>query len=377
MLLVLVLAVAAVNRHDSILHAMAVTLVTMVVLGRALPWLALRSATLRAPGNWREEIEAEEGVPVALALQLTQQGAWPAWLVEVEAEWSWAGRSFVTRDAAAFLRSHTSAPVFESLRFDCRGRYRLVGLRLRSGFPLGLENASREVPVPPLSVLVRPASTLVRLPAEWTVSEESAGDHVLGDAGESLDLQMLRAYEAGDAVRRVDWRASARAGSLIVRQFHDPAAVVAKVIVQLPGPEEVGRTDAPREHVVRAAAGLCDFLAGQALRTVLVLPNRAAVRAHDAMSAALAEALPGAAGWSTRLHEASGSLRRGEQLVAVVAADTEEDALIQSERRARNRGARLLVLIATWPQAPGEHVRRGSELRKRLKAAGVKVSLAR
>ena len=66
---------------------------------------------------------------------------------------------------------------------------------------------------------MRPAFAPVNIPAEWTVSEDSHGDQALGHAGESLELNMLRRYEPGDAVRRVDWRASARAGDLVVRQF--------------------------------------------------------------------------------------------------------------------------------------------------------------
>lgn len=375
-LLVLVLALAALNRHDAILYAMAVTLATMAGLGHALPWLALRSASLRPARAWPQEVEATEGVPLELALRVQQQGWWPAWLVEVEAEWSWAGRSFMTRDTIAYLGPKASVPVLDRLRFACRGRYALVGLRLRSGFPLGLVEARREARVPPLSILVRPARAGVQLPAEWTVSEDSTGDHVLGHAGESLDLHMLRAYEPGDSVRRVDWRASARAGDLVVRQFQHPAAVVVKVVVQLPGREQVGRADAPEEHAVRAAAGLCAFLASQAVRTVLLLPERRPVDTEDTMAHALADALPGVAGWPAQVREAASSLLRGEQLVAVVAAGAPADALVEAGQKARACGGRLLVLVATWPAAGGERMRQASELRAQLHSAGVEAWLA-
>ena len=53
-----------------------------------------------------------------------------------------------------------------------RRQYRLAHLRLRSGFPLGLVHAEREVSVPALSVRVHPASTpLLPLP-RWTVTED-------------------------------------------------------------------------------------------------------------------------------------------------------------------------------------------------------------
>lgn len=374
--LVLVLAVAAVNRHDSILYATALTLALVGALGYALPWLALRSATLEPAGDWPQHADALEGEPLDLALRIRQHGWWPAWLVEVEAEWTWAGRAFVTRDTVAYLPPRGNVPVMERLRFACRGHYRLTGLRLRSGFPLGLVEATREAPVPEIVMRVRPAAAWVQLPGEWTVSEDSAGDQAIGHAGESLELNMLRAYEPGEAVRRVDWRASARAGELVVRQFQHPASVLVKVLVQLPDAPQVGRADAPSEHAVRVAAGVCAFLAREAVRTQLLLPAAPPVDADDAMPLALAGALPGEAAWPAWLGRAAGALRRGEQIVAVVAADNAAAPLVQAAAGARAGGARLLAVIATWPAAPGELVQRASDLREELKAGGVEAWLA-
>jgi uncharacterized protein (DUF58 family) len=375
-LLVLVLAVAAVNRHDAIMYAMGVSLAWIGLLGYALPWIALRSATLEPAGAWPEQAEALEGEPLDLALRLRQRGWWPAWLVEVEAEWTWAGRSFLTRATVAFLPPRASVPVMESLRFACRGEYRLSALRLRSGFPLGLVEAGREAPVPALAIRVRPASAPVSIPAEWTVSEDSHGDQAQGHAGESLELNMLRRYEPGDAVRRVDWRASARAGDLVVRQFQHPASVLVKLLVQLPGTRDVGHADSAAEHAVRVAAAAGALLARQAVQAWLLLPDAPAVETADAMPLALAGALPDGAGWAVHLSRSADALRRGEQILAVVPADAEAPPLVEAARRAAAAGARLMVVIATSPHGGGELAQRASRLREELQAGGVRGWLA-
>jgi uncharacterized protein (DUF58 family) len=374
--LVLVLTVAAFNRQDAILYAMAFALACVAVLGWGIPWLALRSATLRPQSEWREEAQAVEGSALALPLRLRQAGWWPAWLVEVEAEWSWAGRAFLTRDTVAFLPPRSAVDVLRSMRFGCRGHYRLTALRLRSGFPLGLVEAVVESPVPELLVRVLPAPASVQLPATWTVSEDSTGDQAVGHAGESLELNMLRAYEPGEEVRRVDWRASARAGELVVRQFQHPASVLVKLMVELPGPDEVGQPDAPGEHAVRAAAGTCAFLARAGVRTLLLLPGLRPIEADDAMSPALAGALRGSQAWAAELRQQARVLRRGEQIVAIVAATAEATALREAAAQAAYAGARLHVVIAAWRGVAGDMARRASELRDALKQDGIEAWLA-
>ena len=374
--LVVVLGVAAFNRHDAILYAMALTLAFVAAIGYGLPWLALRAATLRPQQDWVEEADAVEGAVLALPLRLRQPAWWPAWLVEVEAQWSWAGRSFLTRDTVAFLPPRSEVEVLRSMRFACRGHYRLAALRLRSGFPLGLVEAVVEAPVPRLLVRVLPAPAILQLPATWTVSEDSAGDQAIGHAGESLELNMLRTYEPGEAVRRVDWRASARAGELVVRQFQHPASVLVKLMVELPGPREVGQPDATGEHAVRVAAGTCAFLAREGVRTLLLLPGLQAIEADDAMAPALAGALRGIAGWPEELRQEARTLRRGEQILAIVPATAEAGPLELAAADAVHGGARLLVVIATWAGMDGELARRASTLRDTLKHAGIEAWLA-
>lgn len=374
--LCVVLFVAALNRHDPIVYTMAVTLSLVGGLGYLLPWLAMRTTTLERAGEWPQEVEVTQDEPLDMALRLRQHGWCPAWMVEVEALWEWAGEDFGTASTVAFLPPRSAVPVLETARFPCRGVYRLEGLRLRSGFPLGLVHAERRVGVGSFAVLVKPAARTVQLPSEWTVSEDAAGDAAEGHAGESLELNMLRAYEPGEAVRRVDWRASARAGELVVRQFQHPASVLVKVVVDLPAAGDIGDPQAPREQAVRVAASICAFLAQQAVRFHLLLPGARAVQHAELVPRTLAAAGPPATPWPLHLARSTSGLVRGEQVVAVVGADTSAGPLLQAAHEAHALGARIVVVIATWPDAGPALVQQAAQLQAELRLANVETLLA-
>lgn len=371
-----VLLIAALNRQEPMVYAMFLMLATVGGLGYLLPWLSLRSATLDRAGEWPEEVEVVQDQPLDLDLCVRQQAWWPAWVVEVEARWQWASHEFTSRSTVPMLRARSQIGVLDAISFSCRGRYRLAELRLRSGFPLGLIHAHRSIDVGRFSVLVRPAQWPVRLPSVWTVSEDALGDASEGHAGESLELNMLRAYQPGEAVRRVDWRASARAGELVVRQFQHPASVLVKLLVEPPDAAELGRADSPSEQALRVAAGVCSHLAQEGVRFALLMPDAPPAQQADAASRALALALPAAAPWPARLALAASNLRRGEQIVAVLAATASATPLVDAAREAAAAGGSLVAVIATWPGAPGALHEQAANLQVQLKVANVQAWLA-
>lgn len=75
-----------------------------------------------------------------------------------------------------------------------------------------------------------PERSNVQRVTEWftLVARMHAMDYMGGTipsklAGKSLDFRDLRDYEAGDDFRHVDWKASARTGKWLTRQFHHEA----------------------------------------------------------------------------------------------------------------------------------------------------------
>jgi uncharacterized protein (DUF58 family) len=99
--------------------------------------------------------------------------------------------------------------------FPRRGRHQLGNVYLRSRFPFGFfERSARAVLDDEVLVLPRihpltsmPRGALHRL-----------GEQPSGQRGEGIELLALREHVASDPARQIHWKASARAGRLIVRE---------------------------------------------------------------------------------------------------------------------------------------------------------------
>jgi uncharacterized protein (DUF58 family) len=371
-----VLLLAALNRQDPMAYGMFLVLCAVAGLGYAWPWLSLRSLRWeRRPGAALHESGTElvEGQLLDLGWQLRQQGWWPAWVVAVEAEWEWAGQRFASQGAATLLSRGAVAPVLDAVQFPCRGRYRLRSLRLRSGFPLGLVQAERELPVGLLEVVVHPRPWPVHLPTSWTDADDPLGDSARGERGDSLELSGLRPHETGQSLRHVDWRASARLGELVVRQFRHPASPMVRVTVPAPPPDSFGQPDSPAEQAVRIAAGICQGLQASHLRFALHLEDEA-LTAPDAWQsgAALAGLRPATGSAADMLVRVAAGLRPGEQLLAVIPPAWPVNRLLPAASEARQRGAALQVAIGLWPGAGLREQHLAEQLRTTLDAEGVR-----
>jgi uncharacterized protein (DUF58 family) len=107
------------------------------------------------------------------------------------------------------------------LRLHCRrwGGHLLGPLRLRATDRLGLLAAEGELGERrPLTVYPHPEP--LRNPVRPARTQRLVGDQLARHAGDGVEFAELRRYVAGDQIRRVNWRASARRGALYVNQQH-------------------------------------------------------------------------------------------------------------------------------------------------------------
>ncbi|MBL8861430.1 MAG: DUF58 domain-containing protein [Planctomycetes bacterium] len=86
----------------------------------------------------------------------------------------------------------------------------------------------------------------------------AAGERLARGTGSSLEYQDRRAYQAGDDVRHVDWRALARSDQVLVRQYR--AEVLPRVEIVL----DPSRSMAVEEAKAQAAVDLVALLASAA-----------------------------------------------------------------------------------------------------------------
>ena len=101
-------------------------------------------------------------------------------------------------------------------------------------------------PVQALRALVRALET-----------QPAVGDHVSRERGDGIELAELRPFVSGDEPRRVNWRATARTGELVVNELHPERSTDIVLFVDATADEgSAGAT--PLDQSVRAAAALAE-----------------------------------------------------------------------------------------------------------------------
>lgn len=141
-----------------------------------------------------------------------------------------------------------------------RGVHRLGPIRARRRDALGAWLSTRRLDT--LGELVV-GPRITPLPASAVVGHGIDASSSRVGQGDLVD-QIVRDYRAGDPVRRIHWRQTARHGSLMVRQEQPPATP--RVVIVLDTLAEGWRDDDELDEGVRAFASLCLAVAGQGLQ---------------------------------------------------------------------------------------------------------------
>lgn len=146
-------------------------------------------------------------------------------------------------------------------RLARRGRYRIGPLRVATRFPFGLfANRMTLGATAVLTVLPR----LGRLTGRWMTRrhESFAGtERRERRPGSEGDFYGLRPWQRGDSRRWIHWRATARTGALMVRQFEQPRNRDLAVLLDLWQPAAAGpqHSDAVELAVSFAATVVADL----------------------------------------------------------------------------------------------------------------------
>jgi uncharacterized protein (DUF58 family) len=288
------------------------------------------------------------------------------------------------------LRAGESCGLGVTLRCDRWGAYSDARLRLRRYDRLRLVADEQEIelgkilrvyaePVP-LRALARPFET-----------EAAVGDEVARVKGEGIEPAELRPFVAGDDLRRVNWRATARTGDLVVNQFHPERNTA--VVLLLDVLTDVGSPrGAPLDQCVRAAAALAERYLARRDRVGLL-----------AVGGGLRWLRPGSG--RTQVHRIVDTLLEVRELVVggkeprplaiplrtlppkalvLVLSPLLEDAIVRTLLELRGRGFDLAVVeIPPFPflEVEGEEAELGARLlrlerdllRSRLRARGIAV----
>ena len=259
---ILLVALPALNTGNNLLFLILASLIAIILMSGILSSITLSGIelSLKLP----EHIFAAQPVRAMVELQ-NEKLTLPSFSLRVEA----AKAKGATAPAAMletpvyfpYLPKHDRVQQIVPMIFPRRGAYCQEAFRIVTRFPFGFLQKSRLLNLK-TEALVYPSvgpseEYLEVLPGIQGALESLA-------KGRGQDLYALRDYVATDSARHVHWKASARYGSLMVREFarEDDCRILLVLDPHLSAEEAVGlqKNSAPNERFERAVS-VCASLA--------------------------------------------------------------------------------------------------------------------
>ncbi len=212
---ILVLVLAAVNTGNNLLFLVLGCLLAGILISGVLSRAVLTGIELRL--ELPERLFAEQPVLATIEIR-NEKEIWPSLSLRVEGEGKdkRAAEILVQPVYFPYIARRSSARQKVQLVFPRRGVYRQDAFSIRTKFPFGLFEKGRRVDSP-VEVVVYPHVE----PAEQTyeILPLISGEMASFYRGRGHDLHSIRQYQPQDSARFVDWKISAKTGSLKVREY--------------------------------------------------------------------------------------------------------------------------------------------------------------
>ncbi|MGE5207343.1 MAG: DUF58 domain-containing protein [Chlamydiota bacterium] len=167
-----------------------------------------------------------------------------------------------------YLPARKSLTADVELCFQRRGLVQQDSFGLRTQFPFSFLRKTRRIPLA-RQVVVFPA--IEATDEFFEVLPLITGEFEAFLRGRGHDLYRIREYAPEDSARHVDWKASAKAGSLLVREFTREDERKLRIVFDNPAPGAV--TEAAYERAVSLAASLVWHFAGENSQLSFVAPG--------------------------------------------------------------------------------------------------------
>jgi len=212
---IILVALAALNTGNNLLFLIMSTLVAAILMSGILSSISLSGMTLRL--ELPEHIFATQPVRAVMELR-NEKLTVPSFSLRVEAA-AKKGQPAVMLETPVYfpyLAKREQVRQVVPMTFPRRGLYRQDAFRIVTRFPFGFLQKARRIDLK-TEALVYPSVE----PNDQMI-ENLAGLHGIRESlakGHGQDLYALRDYVATDSARHVHWKASARFGTLMVREF--------------------------------------------------------------------------------------------------------------------------------------------------------------
>jgi uncharacterized protein (DUF58 family) len=215
---IILVALAALNTGNNLLFLILASLIASILMSGILSSITLAGVELRL--QLPEHIFAGQSVRATVELQ-NEKMTLPSFSLRVEGAALKKGTVpstalLETPVYFPYLARHEAVKQSVPLLFPKRGVYRQEIFRIVTRFPFGFLQKARRLDIPTEAV-VYPS---VEASAEFLdVRPGIQGAMETFTKGRGQDLYALRDYQPNDSARLVHWKASARTGSLMVREF--------------------------------------------------------------------------------------------------------------------------------------------------------------
>jgi uncharacterized protein (DUF58 family) len=213
---IIIVALAALNTGNNLLFLILASLIAMILMSGILSSITLTGVEMRL--ELPEHIFAGQAVRAQVELENEKQML-PSFSLRVEAAKTKKSPGVALLETAVYFpylpkreRVQQSVPI----TFAHRGAYRQDAFRIVTRFPFGFLQKARRVELR-AEALVYPSVEPSRDFFEILPALQGALESLSKGGGH--DLYALRGYVPTDSPRHVHWKASARSGSLMVREF--------------------------------------------------------------------------------------------------------------------------------------------------------------
>lgn len=145
-----------------------------------------------------------------------------------------------------------------------RGDRLSPGVAVRSLGPLGVAGRQRAIDVPGRLRVLPPFRSRRHLPSRLAMLREIDGRAAVRTRGQGTEFDSLREYVIGDDVRSIDWRATARRSSVVVRTWRPERDRRVVLVLDASRTSAARVGDEPRLDAAMEAALLLGALAARA-----------------------------------------------------------------------------------------------------------------
>jgi hypothetical protein len=212
--LVFVIVLAALNTGNNLLFLILAAMLAGILVSGVVSRAVLTGIELRL--ELPEHLFA--GQPASASLELRNQKQWlPSFSLRVTGEAKHIGAQILPQPVYfPYVPRRQAVRQHAELLFPRRGRYRQDAFAVRTRFPFGFLEKTRRIELA-REVIVYPRIE----PTEefYEALPLLSGEMESYSRGRGHDLYAIRDYQHTDSARFLDWKASARTGTLKVREF--------------------------------------------------------------------------------------------------------------------------------------------------------------